>query len=82
VLCAPDPAHRCADYQQLFTLQIPFAGVKSDFAVLLRVQAGERPPRPSGCEHIGLSEALWAAMQRGWAADPLARPSLEAFLPG
>jgi hypothetical protein len=64
---------------QLFALEAPFPRIRNDAVVVWKVRAGERPPRPEGCEAVGFSEKLWDAMQRGWAKNPEERPPLGEF---
>ena len=49
---------------------VPYALIGSNEAVGERVIGGERLPRPDGCP-----DALWALLQRTWAATPAERPA-------
>ena len=49
---------------------VPYALIGSNEAVGKRVIGGERLPRPDGCP-----DALWALLQRMWAATPAERPT-------
>ncbi|KAE9399550.1 kinase-like protein [Gymnopus androsaceus JB14] len=57
-------------HTQLFTGGPPFADIPHDPAVMLRVMAGERPPRPSG----DMPDRLWNVVQLCWSHIPSERP--------
>lgn len=63
---------------------MPFYEVKIPTAVIYRVVSGQGPTRPArdsdAYRVFGLSEEIWEMMQRGWNADPEARPRLPDFL--
>jgi hypothetical protein len=66
-------------HHQIFTLLTPYPHVRAEMGVLHRVVKGERPSKPTDCAHVGFSDALWDAMQRGWDADVELRPMLVEF---
>jgi hypothetical protein len=62
---------------QLYTGKPPFSEISHDAAVMLRVMAKERPPRP--CDASGramMSDALWTLVQQCWSHDVAERPSM------
>ncbi|KAJ7091357.1 kinase-like domain-containing protein [Mycena belliarum] len=62
---------------ELYTGKPPFSDISHDAAVMLRVIAKERPPRP--CDVSGrttMSDALWTLVQQCWSHDPAERPSM------
>ncbi|KAJ7442266.1 kinase-like domain-containing protein [Mycena latifolia] len=62
---------------ELYTGKPPFSDISHDAAVMLRVMAKERPPRP--CDASGremMSDALWTLVQTCWSHDPAERPSM------
>jgi tetratricopeptide (TPR) repeat protein len=64
---------------QLFSGQLPFEHIRSDFAVMIQVMRGARPSKPSASIEVGFTDDLWDIMQRGWAETPSDRPSLAEF---
>ncbi|EIN07578.1 kinase-like protein [Punctularia strigosozonata HHB-11173 SS5] len=56
---------------EIFDGRIPFPELRSDYAVLIKVQRGERPSRPA----VELVDNVWALMKACWCDDPSARPS-------
>lgn len=60
-------------YLQIFTLSEPFSGVY-EHGVLMNLDEGVRPPRPSAGEAPELSDHLWDTIQRCWDAKPGRRP--------
>ena len=62
-------------WEMLTDAQTPYAFISSDQEVAQRVCAGERPEEPPDCP-----AALWALMQRCWAASAEARPTFEHLL--
>ena len=60
--------------------RVPFAGVRLNETVMLKVVKGDRPDRPSS----GLSDALWDLLVATWvvqyAQKPRERPSVSAVL--
>jgi hypothetical protein len=65
---------------QIFTLETPFSHIGNDHAVSMRVMKGERPSKPTSCQHTGFTDTLWDLMQRGWTSNPESRPLLSAFI--
>ncbi|KAJ7162180.1 kinase-like domain-containing protein [Mycena filopes] len=62
---------------ELFTDQIPHYEQRSDFQVMTDVLAGIRPPKPLISMTQGdLSDSVWETMQKCWAHDPSARPTM------
>jgi tetratricopeptide (TPR) repeat protein len=64
---------------QLFTGQVPFANIRGDYAIVLHVHLGRRPFKPTTSVEVGFTDDVWDVMQRGWAPDPLDRPTLAEF---
>jgi hypothetical protein len=67
----------------MFTGNTPFYEIFQDWTVMLKVKLETlRPtkPVPIDCNATGLNEELWELMERCWAADPSARPSLPELL--
>ena len=60
----------------------PFYYVKRQPEVLMRIQQGQRPERPTDPEVIerGLDDKLWDLLQRCWLREPEERPSIEQIL--
>jgi hypothetical protein len=50
----------------------------NDFAILLKVQNGQRPqrPGPDECNGNSFPDSLWYLVERCWAQDPKTRPSM------
>ncbi|KAF7370569.1 hypothetical protein MSAN_00689300 [Mycena sanguinolenta] len=62
---------------ELYTGKPPFSDISHDAAVILRVMAKERPPRP--CDAKGrklMSDALWTTVQQCWSHNIAERPSM------
>lgn len=79
-------AFACVCYE-IFSGNIPFHEVNSDYPVIIKVIQGQRPPRPSHCEpwkstcaSIGLDDKLWDIVQRCWRMDPDERPEMDDVL--
>ncbi|EGO26974.1 hypothetical protein SERLADRAFT_448085 [Serpula lacrymans var. lacrymans S7.9] len=68
----------CVGYE-IYSGEIPFHEVKSDYYVMQSVTRGARPPRPplSLCQTRGLDDTLWAILQSCWLKDAAARPTAE-----
>ncbi|KZT20829.1 kinase-like protein [Neolentinus lepideus HHB14362 ss-1] len=50
----------------------PFAHIRNDMIVIIRISAGERPRKPSN-----INGDIWAILNRCWDMDPARRPSSE-----
>ncbi|KAF8064122.1 kinase-like domain-containing protein, partial [Lyophyllum atratum] len=79
-------AFACVCYE-VFSGNIPFHDVNSDYPVILKVMKGQRPARPLHCEPwktlcapLGLDDSLWDVIQRCWGMDPDKRPSMSDAL--
>lgn len=44
------------------------------------ILAGERPPRPTNWEILGLSEDVWMLIEQCWDRDPSIRPHIADIL--
>ena len=64
---------------QVLTGLQPFYHLSS-FAVVVAVQKGERPKKPSDAKSLGLSAALWGLVLRCWTKSPTARPAAQELL--
>jgi len=64
---------------KVLTGSIPYSGC-SDTHALERIQAGEKPQRPSD----GIADPVWKFLEKCWSMDPTKRPSTaevcDAFL--
>ena len=60
------------------TGQPPFSHIKRNPEVLIKMQHGERPLRPTDPKVIerGLDDKLWNLLTRCWAAEPTERPTI------
>lgn len=59
---------------------LPFSSLKNDMQVGRAIMDDQRPPRPENGAGLGLTDALWETIQRGWGKDPMLRPSLSEIL--
>ncbi len=62
---------------QVFTNQLPFHEARTDVAVLLRLNKGLRPSKPSPDQASELSAEIWEIMERCWNQSPDERPSVD-----
>lgn len=60
----------------------PFSHIKRTPEVLIRMQNGDRPRRPTNPEVPlrGLDDAMWALLQECWQEDPAHRPTIVDIL--
>lgn len=60
----------------------PFSHIKRTPEVLIRMQNGDRPHRPTNPEVPlrGLDDAMWALLQECWQEDPTHRPTIVDIL--
>ena len=65
---------------QVFAHEYPFSQIHP-FLVPGLVLAGRRPSRPADREILGLSDDLWALVEKCWAEDPTVRPKIANILP-
>ena len=64
---------------QVLTGLQPFHHLSS-FAVVVAVQKGERPKKPSDAKSLGLSATLWGLVLSCWTKSPEARPATQELL--
>ena len=60
---------------KVFTGKVPFPEVMN-VQVIIMMSRGERPPKPLGCEIIGLVPALWRLTEECWHQTPERRPDI------
>jgi hypothetical protein len=77
---ADDPCLLAETSAQIFTSQAPFPHILNELMIAGQVVGGLRPLKPTDCEKIGLTDALWHQMQRAWASEPEVRPALSTFI--
>lgn len=67
---------------EVMTGLLPFHQLKRTPEVLIKMQQGERPPRPTDPEVIarGLDDKLWNLITRCWHQDPMRRPTINQVL--
>ncbi|KAJ7817425.1 kinase-like domain-containing protein [Mycena leptocephala] len=67
---------------ELFTHEQPYKEVKHANDVLVRVDKGEQPLRPSKPDDMDrhLDDELWGLLQRCWAIEPSKRPTVQDIL--
>ncbi|OCB91948.1 kinase-like protein [Sanghuangporus baumii] len=67
---------------ELMTGQPPCSHIKRNPEVLIKMQQGERPLRPTSAEVIerGLDDKLWNLLTRCWAAEPGERPTIHEVI--
>ncbi|KAL5500981.1 hypothetical protein ACEPAH_9368 [Sanghuangporus vaninii] len=67
---------------ELMTGQPPCSHIKRNPEVLIKMQQGERPLRPTSTEVIerGLDDKLWKILTRCWAAEPGERPTIHEVI--
>ncbi|KAG5350819.1 hypothetical protein C0989_009145 [Termitomyces sp. Mn162] len=68
-------------FYEVFTGNIPFHHISRDTTVVLQIQRGIRPSRPSELDAAwrewGLTEEIWALCGDCWKNEPKERPSVE-----
>lgn len=70
-----------AYYQEVFSGMVPYADVKKDVQVFLKINNGDIPSRPQAHEVHGIiDDDMWSLCLRCWDARPEARPSMEEVL--
>ena len=67
---------------ELMTGAVPYAEIRRSPLVLQKLLNKERPRRPEGEIYVqrGLTDEVWALIQRCWAEDPLLRPTVDEVL--
>ncbi|KZS97644.1 kinase-like protein [Sistotremastrum niveocremeum HHB9708] len=67
---------------ELFTGMPPFSHIKQPPQVLIRMERGERPEKPTDSlvKARGLDDTLWEFLEKCWAQDPNARPSIQEVI--
>ncbi|KAF9460455.1 kinase-like domain-containing protein [Collybia nuda] len=75
-------AFGCVLYE-IFSGNIPFYDINSDYPVILKVMQGIRPPRPShfepsgeSCDSLGLDDHMWNILEDCWLPEPTSRPGI------
>ena len=64
---------------EAFTGKVPFPE-SVNVQVVLLVSKGGRPPRPHGCERLGLVTAIWRLTEECWNQNPDRRPDVASVL--
>jgi len=64
---------------EAFTGKVPFPELVN-VQVVLVVSKGGRPPRPPGCERLGLGPAVWKLTEECWNPNPDRRPDIGSVL--
>ena len=59
--------------------ELPFS-CYLDYAVIVKVLAGERPERPQGLEGMWLTDDIWSVLEHCWEPVPGNRPSVPEVL--
>ncbi|KAJ6466811.1 kinase-like domain-containing protein [Mycena sanguinolenta] len=67
-------AFACVCYE-ILTGQVPFHELQNDMAVMMRVSAGYRPPRPMSWSRTTVFDSLWELLQKCWHRDEDMRPT-------
>lgn len=63
---------------QIFTLDVPYSGMRDGDVVLRVIRSKERPPRPPDhAGKFGLSDRLWKLIVSCWDHYPQSRPSMD-----
>jgi len=65
---------------QVFTGRIPYPDVGIDSRVIQKVQKGKRPNKIENGHGVGLSDEIWALMERCWDPLPDKRPSMSEIV--
>jgi len=60
---------------QVLTGEMPFRGIRQS-ALAYHVLCGKRPTEPENASAIGLSDSLWAFIQRCWDGSIESRPKV------
>jgi serine/threonine protein kinase len=55
---------------QMFSLVPPYGHVTRSYYIPAAIKNGERPPRPEGCESVGLTDELWTLIEQCWSDQP------------
>lgn len=65
---------------QIYTLKAPFANVRNDVTVAMRILGGERPRLPSAeeCGGRAMPEIVWEIVRQCWHQDRALRPTMKA----
>ena len=61
---------------EVYTGKVPFPEEPPAMAPS-RVLKGERPEMPQDSEQIGVTDDIWALLERCWQQDPKKRPTME-----
>jgi serine/threonine protein kinase len=64
---------------KVFTGQIPFPNA-INVNVIIMISRGERPPKPLGCEPLGLGPTVWRLTEECWSQNPGRRPDVTSIL--
>ncbi|TFK41751.1 kinase-like domain-containing protein, partial [Crucibulum laeve] len=73
-------AFACSCYE-IFTGGVPFTEVLRDVTVIYKIMQGHRPLRPTNLHtKHGLTDLIWALIERCWAQHPMDRPDVEEVL--
>ncbi|KAG6887626.1 hypothetical protein C0995_013956 [Termitomyces sp. Mi166 len=71
-------------FYEIFTGNVPFHTVSRDFTVILHLQRGDRPARPtewdSAWREWGLTENIWTLIEDCWKENPVERLTAEQVL--
>lgn len=65
---------------ELFTGGFPFAPIRNETGIMMKILNGIRPAKPERAVELGLSPAVWDLTQKCWDADPLERPVASELL--
>ncbi|KAG6908624.1 hypothetical protein DXG01_003949 [Tephrocybe rancida] len=61
---------------EILTGQVPFSHIRNDFAVMMHVTSGGRPPRPDPPNSVPeMTDDIWSLLERCWIQDPRERPT-------
>ena len=61
---------------EVFTGKVPFPEEPPAMASS-RMLKGERPEMPQDAEQIGVTDEIWALLERCWQQDPKKRPTMK-----